>query len=271
MKLSGAQIREYTRDYQRLVEKYASEGITVHTRERIAKDMGLSVQQADRYKKINLLITDIQELVFSCDLGMSSSFPIATHFAWEQHEIKEILFEAIRDGCILTRPCVKHIVDEYRLGQKHWSDIKSSYVQPIGTAERVTTNKTTANHIEPSLEVLREMSGDEFVLWFSEFLKVLGYNNVSIVDASHDDGVDIIAQREGINYCFQCKNQKHPVQKSAFKEVYYGKPSNCNIPVVVATGSIAKTAIRSGEKRGIQAWDGKYLAQLIKDLCQDEE
>ena len=61
MKLSGAQIREYTRDYQRLVEKYASEGITVHTRERIAKDMGLSVQQADRYKKINLLITDIQE------------------------------------------------------------------------------------------------------------------------------------------------------------------------------------------------------------------
>ena len=41
MKLSGAQIREYTRDYQRLVEKYASEGITVHTRERIAKDMGV--------------------------------------------------------------------------------------------------------------------------------------------------------------------------------------------------------------------------------------
>lgn len=63
--LTGTQIREYTRDYQRLVEKYANEGIVSHARERIAKDMGLSIQQADRYKKINSLISEIQELVYS--------------------------------------------------------------------------------------------------------------------------------------------------------------------------------------------------------------
>lgn len=269
VKLTGTQIREYTRDYQRLVEKYANEGIVSHTRERIAKDMGLSIQQADRYKKINSLISEIQELVYSDVLGMSNSFPIATHFAWEQHEIKEILFDAIRDNCTLTRPCVKHIVDEYRSGKRHWKDIKATYVHSTEKAATVPLKITTTTHTETSLEAIRKMSGDEFVLWFSELLKNIGFKGISIGDASHDEGADIIAQKNGIHYCFQCKNQQQPVRKTAFKEVYYGKPANCNIPVVVATGSIAKTAILSGEKRGIQAWDGKYLAQLIKDAYQN--
>lgn len=265
MKITGTQIREYTRDYQRLVEKYANEGIIVHTRERIAKDMGLSVQHADRYKKINSLISDIQELVFTDVIGMSSTFPIATHADWEQQEIKDILFDAIRDHNKLTRPCVKHIVDEYRSGKKEWEEIKATYNRPIGKTAKVSLNKKASTHIEESLESIRKLNGDEFVLWFANLLKDIGFSGIAIVGASHDEGTDIIAQKEGIHYCFQCKNQKQPVQKTAFKEVYYGKPANCNIPVVVATGNIAKTAIRSGEKRGIQAWDGKYLAQLIKE------
>lgn len=269
MKLIGTQIREFTRDYQRLSEKYANEGIVSHTREKIAKDMGLSIQQADRYKKMNSLISEIQELVFSDILGMSTSFPIATHSAWEQHEIKEILFDALHDNYALTRPRVKHIVDEYRSGKRHWADIKPTYVHSTQKTPKAPLTNNIATHTETSLEAIRKMSGDEFVLWFAELLKNIGFKGISIGDASHDEGADIIAQKDGIHYCFQCKNQQQPVRKTAFKEVYYGKPTNCNIPVVVATGNIAKTAILSGEKRGIQAWDGKYLAQLIKDAYQN--
>lgn len=265
MKITGSQMREYTRDYQRLVEKYTGEGIVVHTRTRIAKDMGLSVQQADRYKKINSLIADIQELVFTNVIGMSSSFPIATHADWEQQEINEILHDAINDHCMLTRSCIKHIVNEYRSGKKTWVEIKPTYHRPIRESKVAPADSQTVTHAESSLEVVRQMSGNEFVLWFADLLKDIGFTGISIVGASHDDGADIIANKEAIHYCFQCKNQKQPVQKTAFKEIYYGKPANCNIPVVVATGNIAKTAIRSGEKRGIHAWDGKYLEQLIKD------
>lgn len=268
MKLTGTQIREYTRDYQRLIEKYESEGLAVHTREKIAREMGLSVQQADRYKKINSLVSDMQELVFTEVMGMSSSFPIATHAVWEQYEIKQILDEAMRDHCVLSRPCVKHIVDEYRSGKRHWEEIKATYVYPVKKAPKSASATNTNICADKSLESIRKMSGHEFVSWFSDFLKDLGHNGISIIGAAHDDGIDIISTKDGINYCFQCKNQTKPVRKTAFMEVYYGKPANCNIPVVVATGSIAKTAVRSGEKRGIQAWDGKYLAQMIKDTNQ---
>lgn len=271
MNLTGTQIREYTRDYQRLEEKYANEGIVSHTRERISRDMGLSIQQADRYKKMNSLISDIQELVFDKVIGMSSSFPIATQSDWEQHEIKEILYSAIHDNWKLTRPCVKHIVDEYRSGKRDWTDIKSTYSQPLTKTTKIPRDSKTTIPTEASLELVRKMTGDEFVIWFASLLKDIGFSGISIVGASHDEGVDILANKEGIHYCFQCKNQKRPVQKNAFKEVYYGKPANCNIPVVVATGSIAKTAVRSGEKRGIQAWDGKYLAQLVKDTYENRD
>ena len=79
MKIKGQEIREYVREYRRLIDKYKREGVKVHTRKRIANDMGLSVQQADRYKHIYSLISEIQELVYTDVIGMSNAYPIDSH------------------------------------------------------------------------------------------------------------------------------------------------------------------------------------------------
>lgn len=274
MQINGKEMRDYVREYQRLSEKYKREGINVHTREKIANDMGLSVQQADRYKKIYLLISEIQELIFTDQIGMSNVYPIASHNIAEQHEIYGILQSAIRDNYKMSRSCVMQIVSEYRNGKRIWDEIKpkcASYASRQ-SQKSVCQHKEakTFTSFESSLDSIKKLTGDEFALWFANFLKATGYCNVKVTGASHDEGVDIIVQKDSINYCFQCKNQNR-VYLSAFQEVFYGKPDNCNIPVVVTTGSIAKTAMLSGERHGIQSWDGKYLSKLIKDAQQLDE
>lgn len=268
MQTKGKDMRDYVREYQRLIEKYEREGIKVHTREKIAKDMGLSVQQADRYKKIYLLISEIQELIFSNQIGMSSVYPIASHTIVEQREIYSILQSAIRDNYKLSRSCVLQIVIEYRNGKRVWSEIKPKCFSYTSKQSQKSDSQHNATKIftpfESSLDAIKKLTGDEFVLWFAHFLETIGYCSVKVIGASHDEGADIIAQKGSVNYCFQCKNQNR-VYISAFQEVFYGKPDNCNIPVVVTTGTIAKTAMLSGERHGIQSWDGKYLAKLIKD------
>ena len=114
MGTKGQEMREYVREYQRLADKYKREGLKVHTRTLIANDMGLSVQQADRYKHIYLLISEIQELIFTNQIGMSSAYPIATHSVAEQYEIYHILQEAVQEKYKMVRPCVTQIVNEYR-------------------------------------------------------------------------------------------------------------------------------------------------------------
>lgn len=269
MKNNGLETRDSVRDYQRCQEKYEEEGIK-HTREKIAKDMGLSVQQADRYKQIAELISDIQELVFNSTLGMSSVQPISTHSRAEQYEIYNILQDAISENCTLTRDCIAKIVREYRNGKRLWSEIKpacTAYVEKVTTEGSLQSLKRMKReYFAAEIGSLENMSGKDFVLWFARLLRELGYSGVTVVDASYDQGVDLLAQKEGVKYCFQCKHQKETVSISAFQEVYYGKSHDCNVAVVVASGKIAKNAVRSGEKRGIQAWDGKCLERLVRQM-----
>ena len=117
MKIKGQEIREYVREYRRLIDKYKREGVKVHTRKRIANDMGLSVQQADRYKHIYSLISEIQELVYTDVIGMSNAYPIASHSVAEQHEIHIILQDAINDNYKMVRSCIAQIINEYRSGK----------------------------------------------------------------------------------------------------------------------------------------------------------
>lgn len=272
MKIKGQEIREYVREYRRLIDKYKREGVKVHTRKRIANDMGLSVQQADRYKHIYSLISEIQELVYTDVIGMSNAYPIASHSVAEQHEIHIILQDAINDNYKLVRSCIAQIVNEYRRGKRVWNEIKPSCTvyAPKTSHQKKRQYPSVDIDKQPEASFDSINSGDEFVRWFASLLERIGYTGIKVIGASFDEGADVIAQKNGINYCFQCKKQKR-VYLSAFQEIYYGKPDNCNIPVVVTTGTIAKTAMRSGERHGIQSWDGKYLAKLIEEARQHEK
>ena len=105
-------------------EQYLTEsGFKGNKREEIARRLGLSVQQADRYNTMNKVILDVWDLVRAEKVGMSSVQPMATHKEGEQQEILEIMKEAMKNGVNLTRDTMKTIVDGYRAGKKTWAEI----------------------------------------------------------------------------------------------------------------------------------------------------
>lgn len=111
----------------KLHEQYLIEsGFKGNKREEIAKRLGLSVQQADRYNTMNKIILDVWDLVRAETVGMSSVQPMATHSESEQQEILCIMEDALKDGVTLTRDTMKTIIDGYRAGKRTWAGISNA-------------------------------------------------------------------------------------------------------------------------------------------------
>lgn len=105
-------------------EEYLNEsGFKGKKREEIAKRLGISVQQADRYKKFNDVIISVWEMVSNGIVGMSSVLPMATHSVEEQEEIYLLLKEYYDKNSNLTRETCNKIIKGYREGKKTLNEI----------------------------------------------------------------------------------------------------------------------------------------------------
>lgn len=108
----------------RMHEQYLTEsGFKGNIREEVAKRLGLSVQQADRYNMMNKIILPVWDMVRAETVGMSSVQPMASHSEDEQKEILSIMEEALKQGVTLTRDTVKKLIDGYRAGKRTWAEI----------------------------------------------------------------------------------------------------------------------------------------------------
>lgn len=106
-------------------EEYLKEkGFKGSIREEVARRLGISVQQADRYNMMNRIIREVWDMVRAEQVGMSSVQPMASHSEDEQREIYAIMQEALKAEVDLTRTTMKEIVDGYRNGKKTWAEIK---------------------------------------------------------------------------------------------------------------------------------------------------
>lgn len=112
--------------YKRHESYLIKTGFKGNIREEVAKRLGLSIQQADRYNTMNKIILPIWDLIRGEIVGMSSVQPIASHSQEEQMEILSIMKEAISSGVSLTRETMKKLVEEYRNGKRTWAEISES-------------------------------------------------------------------------------------------------------------------------------------------------
>lgn len=87
-----------------------------NVREEIAKRLGISVQQADRYNQFNKIILPVWDMVRAELVGMSSVLGMATHPESEQFEILSMLNEALQKDVRLTREMCDKIIKGYRSG-----------------------------------------------------------------------------------------------------------------------------------------------------------
>lgn len=110
------------------------------------------------------------------------------------------------------------------------------------------------------------MEGHQFEYFCADVLRRNGYKNVYVTKGSGDQGVDILAERDGIKYAIQCKRYSNVIGNSAVQEVHAGaKFYGCHIGIVVSNNSFTKSAHELADKIGVVLWDRKELLKLMKN------
>lgn len=104
----------FCKRYKMHEEYLKSIGFKGKLREEIAKRLGISVPQADRYKNMNKIILPVWDMVRDEIVGMSSVMPLASHDLEEQLEIYNIMQDTYDKNINLTRDTVKKIIENYR-------------------------------------------------------------------------------------------------------------------------------------------------------------
>lgn len=105
-----------------------------------------------------------------------------------------------------------------------------------------------------------EMEGHDFEYYCADLLKKDGFTNVEVTRGSGDYGVDILAERDGISYAFQCKCYDKPIGVKAVQEVYAGRDYyDRMVGVVITNQYYTQPAIDLASKLKILLWDRDYI------------
>lgn len=111
------------------------------------------------------------------------------------------------------------------------------------------------------------MDGHEFEYFCAELLKKNGYENVDVTQGSGDQGIDVIAYKDGIKYGIQCKCYSSDIGNKAVQEVFAGKAFyECHVGVVLTNRFFTKSAEELAKKNGIILWDRNKLLELMDNI-----
>lgn len=116
------------------------------------------------------------------------------------------------------------------------------------------------NKINDDYEFMYE---DDFKQFCVELLKKNGYSNVKKVKRTGNHGADILADKNGEKYVFQCKSSIRKIDKSVVHEVYAGKEIyKCDVAVVIANNFFNKNAVQDAKLLNIELWDSDDIMKM---------
>ena len=111
------------------------------------------------------------------------------------------------------------------------------------------------------------MNGHEFEYFCADLLRDNGYKNVSVTRGSGDQGVDVIAIKNGITYAVQCKNYASSLSNKPIQEVNAGKMYyKCDVGVVMTNSHFTSGAIDLARATGTLLWDKMELQKMMRNI-----
>ena len=109
-----------------------------------------------------------------------------------------------------------------------------------------------------------QMSGTEFEQWCASLLSKNGFENIQITPGSRDQGVDIVAEKEGVHYAIQCKCYASDLGNKPVQEVYAGKEMyGCQVGAVMTNRYFTSGAKQLAEKTRVLLWDRDKLINMV--------
>ena len=110
------------------------------------------------------------------------------------------------------------------------------------------------------------MEGHDFERFCADLLKARGFLEVEVTKGSGDFGVDILAEKDGISYAFQCKRYDEPVGVKAVQEIYAGRDYyDRQVGVVMTNQYFTAPAVEAARKLKILLWDRGYLEEMMEE------
>ena len=110
-----------------------------------------------------------------------------------------------------------------------------------------------------------DMDGWEFEEYVGGLLARDGYIHVEVTRGSGDQGVDVLAQRDGVSYAIQCKHYRAKISNKAVQEAYAGAEFyGCDVPVVLTNSSFTPSAEELADEIGVELWDRDELNRLVR-------
>lgn len=120
--------------------------------------------------------------------------------------------------------------------------------------------------ISYSIDDVDLMTGYEFESLVAKLFSKMGYNT-TVTKASGDQGIDVIAEKNGKKIGIQAKCYSSKVSNSAIQEVVAGvNYYNCDKGVVVSNNYYTNSAIELAQSNNIILWDREMLSRKIDEL-----
>ena len=120
--------------------------------------------------------------------------------------------------------------------------------------------------IETELFRIDCMEGHDFEYWCARLLTDCGFSKVVVTQGSGDQGVDIIAEKDGIRYAIQCKCYSKDLGNSPVQEVTAGKSMpqyRCQIGAVMTNRHFTKGAKDLADATGTLLWDRDWIENKL--------
>ena len=109
------------------------------------------------------------------------------------------------------------------------------------------------------------MEGIEFEFFCQNILQKNGFRNLKTTKGSGDQGIDLLAEKDGIQYGIQCKCYSSDVGNKAVQEAFAGKTFyGCHVAVVLTNRHFTKSAVELAQVNKVLLWDREKLNALIK-------
>jgi restriction system protein len=115
------------------------------------------------------------------------------------------------------------------------------------------------------------MSGGQFEVFVADVVRAMGYQ-ATVLGGSGDQGVDIIATKDGQRVAVQCKNYRKPVGNKPVQEVFAGaRHHRCNQAWVVAPVGYTKGAFELARSVGVLLFDANSIRKWIGAVGESEQ
>ena len=171
-----------------------------------------------------------------------------------------------QDGII--GPYVEKAPREILASKNHTNQRSTSSInidQIIREEEEWRRAQQGLSPIDYELEKVDGMDGPSFEYWCADLLKAIGFQNVEVTQGSGDQGVDILANRDGIKYAIQCKRYSSDLGNKPVQEVNTGQAIyHCQIGAVMTNRYFTIGGKEAAEATGVLLWDRDKLKEMLK-------